>query len=156
MLIKWKYSFRYSFPGRKSSVAYTPDVSCTDFRQTNVDKRSRLRIGEERNDKTQKRRKVINEKKTYDQRTEFKIINEWKNLQVNLRKKEWQRRKMKVLDCLQLFGFWVQKMYLAGSSVHVHNSRNAPWDNPEPGYVDSNVACSALKQPLDSTVRLVA
>jgi len=47
-------------------------------------------------------------------------------------------------------------MYLAGSTVQVHNSRNAPWDNPGPGYVDNNVACSALKQPLDSTVRLVA
>jgi hypothetical protein len=47
-------------------------------------------------------------------------------------------------------------MHLAGSSVEVHNSRNEPWDNPGPGYVESDVACSALKQPLDSTVRLVA
>jgi len=54
-----------------------PEVSSTDFRPTNVGKRGRRRTGEERNDKTQQRRKIINERKTYDQRTERKIFNEW-------------------------------------------------------------------------------
>jgi len=84
------------------------------------------------------------------------LMNDWKNLEVRLRKKEWRKHKMSVLKCLQLFGYLSSEIYHAGSSVQVHNSRNAPWDNPGPGYVYSNVACSALKQPLESTVRLVA
>ena len=46
-------------------------------------------------------------------------------------------------------------MYLAGSSVQVHNVCNTSWDNPGPGFMDSNDAYSALKQPLGYTVRLV-
>jgi hypothetical protein len=71
------------------------------------------------------------------------LINYWRNRRMNFIKKEWQR-KWRFWIVFRYLGFWVQTMYLAVSSVQVHNARNIPWDNPGPGYVDSNVAYSAL------------
>jgi len=61
-----------------------------------VRKRSRLGKGEERNDKIQQRRKCINERKAYDQRTECKIYNEWlKEPTSELKKEEMTKTENK-------------------------------------------------------------